>query len=142
MKKMIILVAFLALSVLTSCSSDDNQPLSVDASIVGTWNLTAEWKDDLAQDLNNCRLQETYVFNQDGTFSLVFDDDAGTGDPNNCDMGSTLGTYTLNSNVLSITFTDGEQVTLDFNVSLLNETTLKFSDQFDNYLLIQEWTRQ
>ncbi len=78
MKRNFTLLACFLTLLLTSCGSDDDAPSN--ASVPGTWNLvsvTTSAAQDVNQDgtastdfiaeTNNCNIEDTLVFNEDGT---------------------------------------------------------------------------
>jgi len=69
MKKLVLLLSVCAL-MLTSCNSDDDSG-SQDL-ILGTWTYHKLFIDDVEAQLTACDMQETFVFNENGTYSYAY----------------------------------------------------------------------
>ncbi|MEO1031782.1 MAG: lipocalin family protein [Bacteroidota bacterium] len=127
-----IYIAFVAIGLILSCSSDDNEA-SIDMDLLsGQWFRT-----------NSCPDQNNMVFNADGTYVYTY-----SGNPcgnNDNDTVQTSGTFTLNG--ISITFNqqtseiieEGDIVSIpieDFNtliaqrIIVLTETELVIEREF------------
>ena len=108
MRKLIL--AFVALATLTSCSDDKDVTIVEDVNVTGTWEEVA-WQAAtggpwMSYDCNVFPSDKiTYTFNEDGSFVLM----------PSCSMpsiGGATGTYTVHGNVLTFT-SEGESYTFE-----------------------------
>ncbi len=102
----ILMVAFMGLFILSSCSKDDES--AIDHITGGTWKITESRSDidgdgDLDDDLESCDRDDEYDFEKDGT--LNFDEGATKCDPN--DPQTEAGTWALSADEKTFTVTSG-----------------------------------
>lgn len=95
--------------------------------IVGTWRLIQSINgSDIYNTPVDCDLA-IFDFLSNGTFVSIRDSDCdGTIDSDD------NGTYTIDGNILSFVL-DGDTISLDFEILILNSTTLKFKDTDTNH---------
>ena len=113
--KKIILVAIAFLGVLTSCSSDDDNPAvnNVDP-IVGTWKYSKVTVDGTERPLDDCEKQSTYVFTAEGQVANNSFEEF----QSKCKSDNTAGTWKKDADgTYTGTFTDDvETYTTDFKL--------------------------
>lgn len=71
MKKiLLILTLIISSSYLITCSSDDDDdPIVIKDKIIGEWQLTAEYLNDIPLPLDDCELQMTIEFFENETYA-------------------------------------------------------------------------
>ncbi|PKA98702.1 lipocalin-like protein [Flavobacteriaceae bacterium MAR_2009_75] len=135
MKKSFILLSAIALGLFSSCSDDDSAD-SAENSLMGSWQLTAEYDNGEPYELDNCELEETIIFKSDGIYEFV-DYDPAEGNENECvvDDDSSTGTWSIpSSGKLSIS--EGSIVIVtDYSISG-NQLTITFEEEYEG----ETWT--
>lgn len=135
-KKNIVALIILSVSFLSSCTSNDDNPLTPieQPNLVSKWNLDKWALDNTNQTLTTCDRQGYIQFNTNGTFERKNYFLNGS----NCELeGADNGTYIYNSTTskITLTFTDpieGSQTEILNNISLTT-TTLAYSwDEDEN----------
>lgn len=118
-----LLTLLATLFFFTGCSSDDDNPNS-NSPILGTWNYNryalsdwneGNWNDDVEPI--------TLEFSSNGTFIDRYDGEIDGG-----------GTWSISGDTLTMTYDDEEwgDETIDFELVLLNDTTLRIKETFEN----------
>jgi len=137
--KKITLILFMA-ATMFSCSDDDTASRSTnETSVTGKWALKREWINGVANTLNECRYYERFTFTN-STFTNLYDDDNGTGDPNDCDLSTVIGDYTRSQDVLTLKYNDGENITLPMKIIELTDTKMVVETD-ESITLKQEYSR-
>lgn len=113
MKKLILLFSVFTL-VLMSCSSDDDS--GSQDPLIGTWTYYKTFADGVEEPLTACDMQETFVFNSNGTVSYKYYEIIG----GVCELEeSASGTWTNDGNGIYTSILDGEstsqEITFDGN---------------------------
>ncbi|GEQ87092.1 hypothetical protein ULMS_26000 [Patiriisocius marinistellae] len=129
--------------VFTSCNKDDdgdtNDTSSNEASIIGTWKLASITDNGVPEVLDSCDLEDFYTYSSNGSGVNNYN----YGD--NCEISDTDNfTYTINGNMLTLNFGDGDSETAE--ITTLNESTLAYSYSFTEegttYLSVETYTKQ
>ena len=131
MKKVFILFSALTLGFFTSCSDDDSED-SPENSLMGSWQLTAEFENGETYELDNCDLEETIIFKSDGIYDLI-DYNPVEGNENECAIdedGLESGEWSLPSSGKILIVTDSDENVLDYSISG-NELTITAVDEYE-----------
>lgn len=135
--KSLSLIFFMTIVLMGCSKSDDNEGDS--NSLVGTWKLTAEKVDGVNQNLDTCDLKNTLIFTATTINTIEY---MGQNCTETFEMN---GTYTVNSNILNMSFTVGG-IIMEKSVEIvsLNSTTLvtKDVDPDDGEITLDTFTRQ
>ena len=131
MKKVFILFSALTLGFFTSCSDDDSED-SPENSLMGSWQLTAEFENGETYQLDTCDLEETIVFKSGGIYDFI-DYDPSEENENECVVdadGAESGEWSIPSAGKIALVGDGEVDTLDYSISG-NELTITAVDEYE-----------
>ncbi|MUH36495.1 hypothetical protein D9O36_11645 [Zobellia amurskyensis] len=132
MKKVFILCSAMALGLFSSCSDDDSSDSPEDA-LIGSWQLTAEFENGEAYQLDACDLEETIIFKSGGTYEFI-DYDPSQENENECVVdsdGAESGTWSMDSEgKLSITESGDDVETLEYSISG-NQLTFISEDEYE-----------
>lgn len=123
MKKLNVFLLLITVTILTSCSKDDDSSEISAASLVGTWQWTASAENGEEYELDECDLMDTLVFSPDNTASGTYYYFDGT----SCavDVEDDAFTWSLSGDVLTATYTDdGISESYDGTITELTDTTL------------------
>ncbi|MEW5677069.1 lipocalin family protein [Flavobacterium enshiense] len=137
MKKVLLLVSFLAIGF-TSCNKDDDSSDAAPANIEGKWAYTksgaiVNGQEVLANYEHECTTKKDYLeLLTGGVANDVYY-------PSDCVADAIAGTWSRTGNVLTRTI-DG--VTTNEEVYVLNATTLKVKYTVEGMTLVDEYTRQ
>ncbi|WP_296151432.1 hypothetical protein [uncultured Flavobacterium sp.] len=78
MKKITLFILVIISGIIFSnCNKDDDNVRTSTDSIVGTWKLIEEYTDGTAVSLNDCLLQETYIFGADQFTHEIYSNTSG-----------------------------------------------------------------
>lgn len=156
MKRITTLMAMTCL-LISSCSKETSEPNSPSNNnpgkskkelITNSWRLVSvidntpgSGSPDLLKD---CRKDDTWTFKADGTYQI----DAGTNycDPNDPSYETSAGVWNIDSYPLLV-IKDNTNITPHsdtINIDLLDETTLRYSQEIDNdgNTYTTTWTRK
>ena len=134
MKKSIIIILIIIPFLITSCDSENSIPEVIESDFYGTWILTSakserlidynndgQSSNDLIDDLNCFTLELT--FNNDGTFKEVRIDKPNTIDSGiSCIQINLIGTWTLNSNKIVMTYNNSDFETQENSFEFINDS--------------------
>jgi len=143
MKQLTRIFLALAIGIFFSCNSDDDDSTSPSLSnaelIIGSWTWTAQSENGVTEDLSNCDLLETYVYNGTQAEQTDYYGDA-------CDQSySSTENYSIDDNIL--TFSDVDDATDSYSEEIieLNATTLKLkyveTYQSETFTYIDTYTK-
>ena len=142
MKQLTRIFLALSIGIFFSCTSDDDSTspsLSNDELIIGSWTWTAQSENGVTEDLSNCNLLETYVYNGTQAEQIDYYGDA-------CDQSySSTENYSIDGNIL--TFSDVDDATDFYSEEIieLNATTLKLkyveTYQSETFTYIDTYTK-
>lgn len=132
MKKLNLLLGILIGIIIYSCSSNDNKPTAEIDTIIGKWKLSAIEVNGQNQTLNECHLQHTTTYQQNGNMIEYYWQNEMTP----CIFNTTTIQYTLENGILtSINLSEGsngEAFEISNEIITLNETTLIYKEIADN----------
>ncbi|MCX7798557.1 MAG: lipocalin family protein [Melioribacter sp.] len=112
MKKKIILTSFILLLVFTSCDKKDDNPVSPDEDIFGTWILTKVILPDYGNmelDPRAMGLSATFKMKSDHTFEMTFVDSDGT--------STDTGTWSISDGKITMKSSSGDEVVFNYELS-------------------------
>jgi len=137
MKKVFVLL--MILSVTLSCKKDDdgNQtpPVPVQTAeeiaqlLIGTWRFTSEIAEGEEQVLTACDLMSTATFSDASNVSISYHSSSSGEAP--CAIENSIATYTLNNDLITVTFSDDEGTEITTSKIIINSTTLVVYDEND-----------
>jgi hypothetical protein len=128
--KKIIIVLLSILFLVTACKKDDN-PVSSEDSLVGTWKLTQEANDDVVITLT---YSETLQLKSDKTFTDILNDFSyGRVD-------TTVGTWSASNGKFTAIGSHGTIFTYDYTIT---DNTLVFTDKSNSpHVKVSKWSKQ
>lgn len=133
MKKMrLTYVLLIALMILSSCSNDDNNDNATEASIIGTWNgVSSTFNGENTGIPDNSIVK----FTSDNKTEFIYEGFGNSGE----DITET-GSWTLNGNTLTITWTDSDPglETYILTINELTETSLKWETTITGEGILKE----
>lgn len=133
MKKMrLTYVLLIALMILSSCSNDDNNDNATEASIIGSWNgVSSTFNGENTGIPDNSIVK----FTSDNKTEFIYEGFGNSGE----DITET-GSWTLNGNTLTITWTDSDPglETYILTINELTETSLKWETTITGEGILKE----
>ena len=119
MKKIkLFVLSIVSLCAIISCSSDDdNEVLSNESLIIGTWTLT-DFSIDGSSRINDCTRNDSLIFDVENEVAEIFNDEI---DGNCVEISNSTYTYTIKENTLSF---NNHDFTILFNGSTLTLTEI------------------
>lgn len=137
MKKSILVATLLASVMFISCSSDDDSPAQ--NPLIGTWQLTAEYEDDVLLQTSDCRKNNTVTFEVDKTYGFV-PHGSSSANPDDClpeEGESDTGTWSIPSEgTVSVSYGDGSDPDIAEYTINGQELTFSFEDVLQNETII------
>lgn len=102
MKKILILV-LIALTFM-ACPDDDDTPITINTSIIGTWKYYKTFENGMEDFLDLCEKEETLIFSSNGDYSGAYYDEFN----GECQLEDNVaGSWSNTENIYNITV-DGE----------------------------------
>lgn len=130
----ILFVLFLATATLLSCNKDDDDnQVTPEPSIVGTWQLMAKTMNDEPDPLDDCEEKTTFVFDESELTSYTYEGE-------DCEIEEILiYEFTLEGDTLTLRT---EDIMAEYTIEKLTESTLQLSYQFDDFIYGATFERQ
>jgi hypothetical protein len=135
--KKIILFAFAAIALLSSCKKDDATPDNTALITTGKWKMTAETTAGINTYATNlaCEKDNTFAFATDG--KVTFDE--GATKCSAADPQSTTGTWAFSGTEKKKIIITDSGIAITCDISELTATSLKwtYTNPFDNKIITQ-----
>ncbi len=146
MKKLNLLILFIAAITIISCKKDDDasgeENTTSNSQLVGTWKIVSIVEDEIPEDLSDCRKKSNYVFKSDNTYVNEHFVDGGLGTAPCLDDGFS-GTYSISGNKITFIEDDseaeGEGIVYEFKVE---NNVFSLIDNEGGSIYVETYTKQ